>query len=734
MSTLINMNENQNDVKNEKFKLETSKIIPTIKPIKSSIKTQENQTLFGCFEKHNEYFKNHFFFKNLNDDGFFIDGNICDNFFDYYKNVADSGVGLIATGGFYVGADKCNNSHAVINNDKIIKQKMKNLTTYIHSRGSKIFMTLKSIGGRFDSNNKFLNIFSKSASFNVDYFDTRKYTARISDGELNRIVNEFSVYASLAGEFGFDGLILDFGLENLMGEMISEEFNRRSFGYYSNQMDFAEKVINNIKLINKNLIIYVNYFYDSFFSDIYEKTQKHIKTIKNYANFHKNINKFAIFDEFTRLGINGFLFEFGSKETEFLSDNPPFVNDEFFVDFYFKLSKHISCYIKEMKINRDIVIIYSNQFTSLNNVIRLVKNKVVDFVDVTKNLYADNNYLKNTKTQNIVNPCIKCSHCNNISSNFNIIECAINPNTFNKSMLKKVNSKNNIKVAVVGAGVSGIVCSLILAERGYEVYLYDSQNKINSTGIIETVFDFDIHRKLFNNYLSTKLDEFVKMKKIFVKLKTPFNISDNNHEYYSIIVATGFHEKFLQVQGAVLKNVKSLYDALSDKNNLLSYKRIVINARSELSLKLALFLLLNKKRVTVLISDITHFFKLPNSHYCYYFYSLKQLGAEVFINSRLKKIEDDFVDVVVDSKLYSKDYLALALNLKNTKYSKGEKREVSVDADLVIYEPELSSNNKLYYDLVSKIYPGELYMVGSAFQIGDIASDIKSAYFVAKNL
>ena len=264
--------------------------------------------------------------------------------------------------------------------------------------------------------------------------------------------------------------------------------------------------------------------------------------------------------------------------------------------------------------------------------------------------------------------------------------------------------------------------------------MYDSQNKINSTGIIETVFDFDIHRKLFNNYLSTKLDEFVKMKKIFVKLKTPFNLSDNMHEYYSIIVATGFHEKFLQVQGAVLKNVKSLYDALSDKNNLLSYKRIVINARSELSLKLALFLLLNKKRVTVLISDINHFFKLPNSHYCYYFYSLKQLGAEVFINSRLKKIEDDFVDVVVDSKLYSKDYLALALNLKNTKYSKGEKREVSVDADLVIYEPELSSNNKLYYDLVSKIYPGELYMVGSAFQIGDIASDIKSAYFVAKNL
>ena len=716
------------------FSPDLSKILPTLNDNCKIKQNQKIDMLFDSFMKCNIKFKNHFFFNNLNDDGFFVNGNISDDYFEFYKNVIDSDVGLILTGGFVVGVkNKNNTNYAVLKNQKNVKQKITDLTAYAHSRGAKIFMTLKSIYGRTNTDNKLFGIVSTSASFNTDVYDSNLLTMRVTDSELTRIANEFLYYAQMAIELNFDGILLDFSLDNLMGEMISPEFNRRMFGYYSSIFDFAKKVISNIKNVNRNLPVFVKYFGETFYNHVYQKTQKHIKTIKKHSNNCNNINIFAILKKLINLGADGFLFNFGAYETNFLTNYPSLIKGEIFDNFYVDLIQFFKDNNIKTNLGEDAVCLYFDNFELPSNVVKIVEKKGVDFIDVTKKLYADNNYLKNIKTQNIINPCIKCSYCNKLAKDFISVDCAVNPCTFMKSN-SKTNNRLNTKVAVIGSGVSGLVTSNLLADRGFDVYLFEEQGKLNNRGELETVFNFDTQRKRFNDYLISKVKNYIKSNRIHLNLKTSFDVSKEYNEYSAVIVATGCHEKFLRVQGAVLKNVKNIYDVLSDKIKLLSHKRIVINAKSELSLKLALFLLLNKKRVTLLISDINLFFILPNSHYCYYFYSLKSLGAEVLINAHLKKIEEDFVDVVVDSKLYSKDFLSLALNLRNTKFSKGEKREKSIDADLVVYEPELTSNNKLYYELASKMYPGELYMVGSAFQIGDLASDIKSAYFVAKNL
>ena len=94
----------------------------------------------------------------------------------------------------------------------------------------------------------------------------------------------------------------------------------------------------------------------------------------------------------------------------------------------------------------------------------------------------------------------------------------------------------------------------------------------------------------------------------------------------------------------------------------------------------------------------------------------------------------DFVEIVSNENLLKLSCLACALNLKSKVKYKYTPKLISIDNDIFVYEPELKENNKLYYDIVSSRFCGEVFMVGNALKISSIDEIIKSAYFVAKNL
>ena len=58
----------------------------------------------------------------------------------------------------------------------------------------------------------------------------------------------------------------------------------------------------------------------------------------------------------------------------------------------------------------------------------------------------------------------------------------------------------------------------------------------------------------------------------------------------------------------------------------------------------------------------------------------------------------------------------------------------TIDATLFIYEPELSPNNKLYYDLIKNKFKGQVYLIGDALEIGDLDHAVKTGFFVGNNI
>ncbi len=731
-----------NDIKSSNFSYDIIKS-KLIKNSENEFNLDSNTFDDKIFESiliNNLEVKNHFCFIS-GTDNFLCDsfGNPTEDFLNFYNNIARSDVGLIFTGGVYAGTGKIKKisslpkKFAQIYDNKKSIEAYKSLCKNVHTTGAKIFLTIKSVFGRGDNENRFLNVFSYAPSFGKNFYDTKLPSVRISDGKCSELADNFGDIAELAERTNFDGVVIDASQYNILGEFCSTEYNRRSFGYFTQPEDFISKILKNIMKKTSDLNILVKLTISSFLNQIYGKKVKSIQSIKDIKNELKKSNFFELLLKIIKTGADGFVFEFGTYESAFLSDFSEFMCESLYSDIILEIRNFINNSGEKNKYNKDIVIVTTDNINNINSASKQVSENITDFVDITKQIYSDENYLSKIKKGENYTPCIKCSKCNKSISSFGKISCTVNPSLLNDKLFPT--TRINKLVAVVGAGVAGITCAINLAERGFEVELYDKNSILNKTGKLCEIYKFDELFALFNSNLEQKLNDFAKKGKIKLKLSTEFDVElSKSKQYCTIIVATGFHEKFLNVSGAVLKNVKSIYDILESKNSFSEKNNIVVLAKSELSLKLALYLVKQNKKVRLVIPSYEFLFKLSCGKLTYYINVLNKLKVDIFIGSRIKRIEEDFIELVINRKTKNIPLDVLVLNLNSGKTYGYEACAKNIDCDLFIYEPELYSNNRLYYELAKSKFPGELYLIGNALKISDVEDDIKNAYFVAKNL
>lgn len=703
------------------FELIKSKLLDTKKNSYSDVDIK-NQNLFKPFNYFDMQIKNHFAFINLTDIEFYDN---LDKFEKFYMNIAKSGVGLIFTG----GNDYKLFTKSINLKNKSVIERFKNIIKKIHLSGTKIFFQIKPNLGRNIVSN--FNGLSYSAYFNNSVQNANKLCFRLSDSKCKKIISEINELCEFTNQASYDGVMIDGSLSNILGEFSTPEFNKRYFGYYANYSELAETILKTILLNNKNLKIIYSITIDSYLKEIFENEINNIKTTAKIGQkqpFDTTIN-FLI--KLVNLGVDGFIFKFGTHENEFLNIYNELEEEFLFFDFYKQIKDIFEMLKLKNKFGENVIIICDENINSTSKCDYYFVNNLFNIINVSKQILADNNYLKNLQNNEESMPCIKCSYCDKYAKDFKTNSCVVNPDVFGLDLTKN-NILNNNRVAVIGAGVSGIMCACFLADRDFVVDLYEKNDKVNRSGRLLEVFGMCKLTKKFNDYLENKLLKNAKKGQISLKTASKFENIEKNENYRAIIIATGFKEKFLKITGSVLKTVVSIYDFLSNKK-LLDNKKFIIFAKSETSLKLAIYLALNKKRVSIIIQDFNLIKKLSNDKFSYYFYLLAKYSVDVYLNANIKIIEYDFVEVIAN-KFNKNKLLPYVMNLKSNVIKKFEKKLFSVDYDLFIYEPEITENNKLYYDIVSSGYNGEVYMIGNALQICSDADCVKSAYYVAKNL
>lgn len=679
----------------------------------------------SCILEQDKLAKNKLYFETLTDDEFFDYTGAKKELVDFYKMIVKSRVGMIILGGINLGlGDKKVNNVARISLEESIISKYKEIVRIAHSANCKIILKVKSAFGRFNQVNYLSNKPKLASNFGINPANKQQFLIRASDTKCNEIVTDFAQSAMLGGIAGFDGLMIDATIDNLIGELSNDVYNKRIFGYYSDTKDLLTKMLkavgsgNNFILLKLSIILPL------------EQKSKNAKRVNNFQNFmEKTLN---LIKYYISLGVDGFEFIFGDNETRYLSEFNSFEGDNLFELFVTKVREWLNDNQIKNKFGEDVVIFHHDNFSNLSLASKLIENNIVNFIDVTRNLYSDTNYIKNLLNKKQGLNCINCSYCNQILHFNNKNQCLINPSF---PCHEKLNNNGNGKlVAVVGSGISGLICALTLAERGFKVDIFEQKSTLNHFGKLTTIFGYD--NLLLDYYcaIENRINEMVKSNKININLNQKFDLGTQDlNKYYSIIVATGFSKKFLSITGAVQSHVHSIYDFLENDKLLKNKNHIVIYAKSEFSLKLALWLAKCNKKITIIIKNTDWLNDNKNVNLFYFFRNLYNLQANIYFFARISKINEDNLDLIFNKNLDKNSMDSFLKIITNCKI-KTEQRQINLDCDLLLYEPDITPNNSLYAAIVKKRYKGEVYLIGNALENSDLADIIKSGYFVGKNL
>ena len=386
---------------------------------------------------------------------------------------------------------------------------LEKFTSEIHSFGTKIFFKINSHFGRGDSRNKLLNLFVRSAGFNSPIDSLKVPTLRISDGTLNALVKQTAKIASFADKIGFDGLVVDASLFGVFGEISSFEMNKRCFGYFNEKIDFMRKFLARISENFKEKIVIFQFSFRSFIEEIYGAEIKKIKTLKSFASIKNQAKIFEFLQKLVELGVDGFKFEFGTFETEFLSTFNELEGERFLYDFYAKINSFFKAKNILNRHGNKVVLIYHDNINSLSSLSSVSEENFV--FDISKQILSNLNYLNEFRQNLPYKTCIKCSLCNYACKEENRLGCSINPELFDNL---KQTEKLNEKIAVVGSGYSGLCAAIYLAERGASIDLFEAENSVNLHGKCREIFGFNEPLKNFNNYLQSRLNFLISNKKI----------------------------------------------------------------------------------------------------------------------------------------------------------------------------------------------------------------------------
>lgn len=668
--------------------------------------------------------KNSLYFETLTDNEFFDLSGAKKEFVDFYNKIIKSRVGTIIFGGVYLGLDNRRvNNIARISIDETIMGKYQEIVKNAHTANCKVFLKIKSAYGRYNELGNTTNTSKIASNFGLDPNNKQKILIRASDAKCNEIVADFAQTVMLANIAGFDGIVIDASFCNLIGELSNPLYNKRIFGYFSDTTDLLTNMLKAVQADNNTIILKFS------LNILFCNNIKNAKQLKNLRNFTSNLADLLNF--YVKLGVDGFEFIFGEKETEFLLNFNTFEEECLFEEFVTEVREYFVQNNVKNKFGEDVILFYHDNFKNISKLNKLVKNQIINYVDVTKNIYSDVNFIsKLLKKKSCLN-CIKCSYCDQ-KSQFNFKnECLINP--FFHYPQPLIKNGNNRIVAVIGSGISGLICSLTLAERGFIVHLFEQKSKLNHIGKLTSVFGFDDLLLDYYNYIEDKVNNYVLNKKIVLFQNQKFaTTSQDLGSFSAIIVATGFNKKFLSISGAVQSHVHNIYDALENES-LFKKKNIVIYAKSMLSLKLALFLSKSNKNITIIIKNTDWLIKNKNANLFYFFWNLYKNNANIYFLSRIIKINEDNLDLLFNKNFNCKSIDTFLKIISNDKL-KMEQRQINLDCDLLIYEPDITPNNKLYADIVQSNYKGEVYLVGSALENSNLADIIKSGYFVGKNL
>ena len=184
----------------------------------------------------------------------------------------------------------------------------------------------------------------------------------------------------------------------------------------------------------------------------------------------------------------------------------------------------------------------------------------IDAVGVARQFLVDPEWITKLIDERLedIKPCICCHNgCFNFSSSkghyntqdltdtMGLARCALNPETMQSKKYSIKPAKKQKNIAVIGGGIGGMECAILLAKRGHKVTVYEKSDRLGGVFIAAAAPSFKEKDK---ELIAWYIREIAKHPEITVKLNT--EIEDvKSVDADEIIIATGSRPNVIPVKG-----------------------------------------------------------------------------------------------------------------------------------------------------------------------------------------
>lgn len=358
--------------------------------------------------------------------------------------------------------------------------------------------------------------------------------------DIKKHIADFANAARLAKKAGYDGVEVIGSAGYLLSTFLLEFTNQRDDEYggsYENRMRFPIEVMTAVReAVGKNFIV------------IYRLAA--MEMLEQGSTFEETLE---LAKRMEAIGVDIISTHFTWHEAR-VPTLATMVPRAAFTKVTAKLKKHLK-----------VPMITSNRINMPEVAEQVLREGDADICSMARPMLADPELVKKAAEgrEDEINTCIACNQaCMDHAFSGQMVSCLVNPYACNETLLVKTSAKTKKKIAVVGAGPAGMAYSTTAAERGHDVTLFESSDKIGG--------QFNIAKRIpGKDEFQETLRYFGKQIKLLgVTLKLNHRVTAEelaNSDFDEIILATGIAPRTPDIKGIEHPKVVSYLDCLLDK-------------------------------------------------------------------------------------------------------------------------------------------------------------------------